>query len=112
MSQSEVITRWLDGAKRNLETARDLVKTGHYDWALFVGQLAIEKLLKSLVIAKTNESPPLVHDLVKLADIADIELSDQQRNDLVTITRFHIQARYDDVKYELYKTATKEYTKD
>lgn len=110
MTEKEALKRWRKGAERNLKTAEDLIKTKHYDWALFVGQLSLEKLLKGLYIQRRGELPPLIHDLKKLAELAQIELTKEQGQELVEISRFHIQARYDDIKYELYKSATKAYT--
>lgn len=112
MTKQDAIRRWQQGAQRNIETAKSLVKLKHYDWALFIGQLALEKLLKGLVIVKTCKLPPRIHDLQKLAELAGIKLTNEQINDFTEITRFHIQARYDDIKYELYKAATPEYTQE
>ena len=41
--------------------------------------------------------------------LAKIKLSKDQIEDFVEITRFHIQARYDDIKYELNKVVTASY---
>ncbi len=111
MTEEEIIQKFKDSADRNFITAKDLYKNGHYDWALFLGQLTIEKLLKGLIIKKTNELPPFIHDLSKLSMLASTPLSSEQTEWLIEITLYHIQARYDDIKYNLYKKATKEYTK-
>lgn len=110
MTEEVLIQRYTESAERNFKTAKDLFQNGHYDWALFLGQLTLEKLLKGLIIKKTNTIPPFIHDLVKLASIGQISCSDEHKEWLVEITRYHIQARCDDIKYELYKKATKEYT--
>ncbi len=110
MTQDDLLNRYQESSKRNLITGRDL-KTGHHlDWALFLGQLALEKLLKGLVLRRTKSVPPNIHDLVKLAELADLAPDLEKKEWLIEITRYHIQARYDDIKYELYKTATEEYT--
>lgn len=110
MTQDELITRYRDSSQRNLETARDLIKSEHFDWALFLGQLSLEKLLKALILQKTQQIPPNIHDLLKLTQLATLQLDPDKKEWLVEIARYHIQARYDDIKYELYKTATPEYT--
>lgn len=110
MTQEDVVQHWFKSAQRNLEIAKDMVKLKHYDWALFLGQLALEKLLKGSIAKKTKKLPPFIHDLPKLAKLAGVNSNREQINDLIEITRFHVQARYEDIKYELYKTATKEYT--
>lgn len=110
MSNKEAVKRWRESAERNLETARDMVRLKHRDWALFIGQLALEKLAKGLVEKKTGDTPPFIHDLVKLSTFAGLSLSKAQTEELVEITKFHIQARYEEFKYQLYKAATPSYT--
>jgi len=109
MTQEDAVQHWFNSAQRNLGIAKDLVKLKHYDWALFLGQLALEKLLKGLIAQKTGKLPPFIHDLPKLMETAGVPLSKKQTEDLIEITRFHVQARYEDIKYELYKVATKSY---
>lgn len=111
MTELELINRYKQSSLRNLKTARDLIKTHHFDWALFLGQLSLEKLLKALILQKSNQIPPHIHDLVKLTELAGLELDSNEKDWLIEITRYHIQARYDDIKYELYKRATSEYAK-
>jgi hypothetical protein len=48
--------------------------------------------------------------LLRLAEKTDLQLSEQQKEFLVTVTAFNIRARYDDYKLAFYKTCTKEYT--
>lgn len=109
MTNQDIIRRWKQNADKNFKTAQDLIKLKHYDWALFIGQLALEKLLKGLIIKETNGTPPFIHNLNKLANLAGIELDNNTADDFTEISRFNIQARYDDIKYEFYKTATKQY---
>ena len=112
MEQEEIIEAWLESAERNLATARDLIESKHYDWGLFIGQLALEKLLKSVVTKAQNDSPPYTHNLVKLAELSSIKFSEEDLENLAQITKYNVQARYDDIKYQLYKMATKEYTEE
>jgi len=50
-----------------------------------------------------------IHKFVDLAKSAKIDLSLEQIENLTTITEFNIAARYDAVKYDFRKKATKEY---
>ena len=43
MSNQEMIKNWLLKSEKDVETAKDLYKTKHYDWCLFIWHLAIEK---------------------------------------------------------------------
>lgn len=83
-----------------------------YTWSLFIGQLVIEKLLKSLY-AKNNENSPYAiksHNLLALAQKCNLELTEEQVEKLKLITQFNISARYEDYKNEFYNLCTEEYT--
>lgn len=80
-----------------------------YHHALFFSHLAIEKMLKARIVLATNEPPPPIHELRKLAKYARITLTVQQEEKLKEIETFNITARYDDYKRSFYKKATKKY---
>lgn len=109
MTKIEMVKRWRKSAERNMAIAEEMIKSKHYDWALFFGQLASEKLLKGIILKRTGVPALPIHDLVKLTKLADLTINSRQQEELIEISRFHIQARYDEIKYELYKQATKEY---
>ena len=77
-----------------------------------MGHLVIEKLLKALYAKNNKKAPyaPKSHDLLHLAEKTDLELTDRQEDLLDTITRFNMNARYDDYKKEFYLKCTDEYT--
>lgn len=110
MTQTEAVARWIKSSESDLSTAKDLMKAGHYDWALFLGQLALEKLLKGLVTQKSDDAPPFTHDLLKLANIGELDLTEDQQAELSEITTYHVNARYGYIKDRLYQKATKEYS--
>ncbi len=87
-----------------------LFEKGDYTWALFVGHLVIEKLLKAYYVKNIDIHPPLIHNLLRIAEKSKIGLSEDQKDFLVTVTTFNIQARYNDVKNEFYESCTKEFT--
>ncbi|MEI6434386.1 MAG: HEPN domain-containing protein [Bacteroidota bacterium] len=68
----------------------DLFATKNYHWALFIGHLIIEKLLKALFIKQMKEMPPLIHDLRRIAEKAGIAVDEEHKIILDTITRFNI----------------------
>jgi HEPN domain-containing protein len=107
----ERIKYWRTTSRRDLKTAEGLLGLKRYDACLFFGHLAIEKLLKGLVEARTHEIPPYTHDLERLCKFVDIPLSEIQRTDLRTITEFNIAGRYDDAKLAFYKRCTPAYTR-
>lgn len=105
MSNEDRVKYWLDSAKETNDIAQESYNNTHYDWAFFQWHLALEKLLKGL-IARREETPLPVHDLVKLSVAAKITLSKQQREQLDEITTYSIDARYDDYKRSFYKKVT------
>lgn len=101
---------WFDGYKDALLTAEKLYQAKRYHHALFFGHLALEKLLKAVVVKQTKDHASVTHDLVKLAKDANLEINSKILNELAEINKFNIRARYDNYKLAFYKTATKEYT--
>jgi HEPN domain-containing protein len=87
-----------------------LFENKKYSWALFVGHLMIEKLLKALFVKVNNEYPPFIHNLLRLAEKCNLELSEEQKLFLGTVTAFNINTRYDDYKMSFQKKATPDYT--
>jgi len=83
--------------------------TRRYSWSMFVGHLMIEKLLKALFVKTTNENPPYIHNLLRLAEKCNLELNDDQRLFFATVTALNINARYDDYKLSFQKTCTPEF---
>lgn len=100
---------WFDGYKDALLTAEKLYETKRYHHALFFGHLALEKILKAVVVKQTKEHAAVTHDLVKLARDTELEISPEILNDLAEINKFNIRARYDNYQLAFYKKATKEY---
>ncbi|MDA2921737.1 HEPN domain-containing protein [Patescibacteria group bacterium AH-259-L07] len=101
---------WRNSAQRNWKTALSLFDLKHYDSCLFFCHLTLEKALKALVVQQINKPAPYIHDLAKLSEIAQLETSEDQTQNLRTITGFNMAARYDDVKLSFYKRCTREYT--
>ncbi len=77
-----------------------------FHWALFLGHLVIEKLLKAIIVRKTENHAPFSHDLRRLAKISELNFSDEHKKWLDSITSFNINARYDDYKEDFYKKCT------
>lgn len=107
--QGEVITFWHESAKRDRATAQSLLTLKHFDWSLFIFHLAIEKLLKAVVV-QHDITPPPTHNLARLAELAELTVTDEQRDWFDVITDFNIEARYPNEKKALYDKATPEFT--
>jgi HEPN domain-containing protein len=103
---------WLEEAEEALEVADNLYEKGHYSYSLFFGHLAIEKYLKSLYVMVKNEQAPLIHHLDRLADAVNVAMSPEQRESLIRISTFNIEARYPDLKRSFRTKCTPEFTRE
>lgn len=110
INKNKHIKFWQESAERSWNAALGLFKLKHYDACLFFCHLALEKLLKGLVVKQTSEIAPYIHDLERLAKLADLILSETQIQILRIITKFNVAGRYSDIKYAFYKKCTKGYT--
>jgi len=112
LNKQEHIEYWVISSKHDLEAMNTIFKSGKNDWALFIGHLSIEKLLKALWV-KNNENvtPPKMHNLLRLAELSKIKLRKNDFSFLLDLTSFNIEARYPDKKFEFYKMCTKDFTK-
>ncbi len=106
----KVIDYWIKSARHDFETAKFLFQGKRYPECLFFCHLMIEKILKALVVKTTKTHAPYTHQLVNLAKIAKIDLTEEQIDYLTEITEFNIAARYNAYKFDFYKRCTKVYT--
>ena len=107
-----IINYWIESAEKDYKTMNDLYETKNYSWSLFMGHLVIEKLLKALFVKRIGEYPPLIHDLRRICEKSGIELDMSQQIVLDSISRFNINARYDDYKQSFYLLCTESFTKE
>lgn len=75
-----------------------------------MGHLSVEKLLKALYIKIHNAHPPFIHNLLRLAELNNLELSNDKKLFFATVTAFNINTRYDDYKKSFKQKCTHEYT--
>ena len=112
MNNIDLMNYWIESSDEDYDTVMYMKAGKKNTWSLFMGHLVIEKLLKALY-AKNNKNAPYApksHDLLHLAEKTELELTDRQEDLLDTITRFNMNARYDDYKKEFYLKCTDEYT--
>jgi len=111
LETADLIKYWIDSSDKDFVTMKHLFQKKDYHWSLFIGHLVVEKLLKAYHVKKVDDNPPYIHNLLRLAEKSGLELTEGQKDFLVTVTTFNISARYDDYKMDFYKTCTKEFTK-
>lgn len=109
-TEQDIIKYWDEASKQDFETAEILYKNKKYHHALFFCHLTVEKILKAIIVKSTKTAPPLIHDLVRLAEKTGIKLTENLKDELAEISAFNIEARYDDYKLSFYKKADKRFT--
>ena len=111
MNNIDLMNYWIESSDEDYDTMMYMKAGKKNTWCLFMGHLVIEKLLKALYARNNKNAPyaPKSHDLLHLAEKTDLELTDRQEDLLDTITRFNMNARYDDYKKEFYLKCTDEY---
>ncbi|AEE91052.1 HEPN domain protein [Tepidanaerobacter acetatoxydans Re1] len=110
MDKDTIINYWVDTSNRDYQTMLNLYKSKDYHWSLFIGHLVIEKLLKGIYVKNVDDNPPRIHDLLRLAEKAKINTTEEQKDTLDLITTFNINARYPDYNQSFYKKCDHEFT--
>lgn len=110
MDISAIESFWMTEAEEALQVADHLMERGDYSYALFFGHLAIEKLLKALYVVKQEDHAPPIHNLLRLAKLTGISVTDDKMEVLIEISAFNIEARYPDFKRAFRKKCDAEYT--
>lgn len=108
--KDKLIRYWINSSDEDFGTMEVMYQSRRYNWALFVGHLMIEKLLKAYFVRRKEEFPPFIHNLLRLAEKGEIELNNEKKLFFITVTAFNINARYDDYKMSFQKKCTPEYT--
>ncbi|MDO9614313.1 MAG: HEPN domain-containing protein [Bacteroidota bacterium] len=109
-NKERIINYWIESSEKDFKTMIDLYQTQNNNWALFMGHLVIEKLLKAVYVKSKGEFPPMIHDLRRICEKACVELDLSQQILLDSISRFNINARYDDYKQSFYQLCTDSFT--
>lgn len=111
-NKENLVNHWIKSSDKDFKTMEDLFRTRNNNWALFLGHLVIEKLLKALYVKTKSEYPPMIHDLRRIYEKCELHLDPEIAFILDTITRFNINARYDDYKQTFDQLCTDSFTKE
>lgn len=109
LDKGKLIEYWVDTSDKDFKTMLHLLNSRDYHWALFIGHLVIEKLIKGCIVKETKAHAPFSHDLQYLAKISKIEFPEEYLDYLAMITTFNLNTRYDNYKQEFYKKCTREF---
>jgi HEPN domain-containing protein len=109
MTDEEKYEYWLDLVDEDIEVAKTLLNGKNYLQCGFFCHLTVEKLLKAF-IALQGDTPPKIHNLIKLAKMADMEneLSEEQKRLFEVLNPLNIEARYPSYKARIAEGLTEE----
>jgi HEPN domain-containing protein len=96
MDVGKQVEYWKNSSDEDLAAAESLLEKGHLRHALFLAHLAVEKMLKAHVTRVTCDIPPRTHNLVRLAELARLELDSQQISFLTRFGIYQLEGRYPD----------------
>ena len=112
LNKENVINHWISTSEEDYETMNQLFQNKNYSWSLFLGHISTEKILKAYYVKSHGKHAPFTHNLYRIAELSNLEISEEHSDWLDKITTFNINARYDDYKREFYSLCTKEFTKE
>ena len=87
---------WLAQVDYDVATAEHMLQAGRYIYVIFMSHMALEKALKALVTEETQKIPPRTHNLIDLAQRAQLVLSQEQQDFLGKINNTSVVVRYPD----------------
>jgi HEPN domain-containing protein len=90
------IDYWRKSSDEDFAAAESLLEKGHLRHSLFFAHLAIEKMLKAHVTRQTEDIPPRMHNLVRLAEVAGLKLDAEWREFLREFGVYQLEGRYPD----------------
>lgn len=109
---STAVERWVEQARYDLDTARAMLKSGRYLYVLFCCQQAVEKILKAIIVRRTMDFPPRIHNLLRLAEIAGIKMEPAREDLLGELSGYYIQSRYPEEIESLAQATSREIGQD
>jgi HEPN domain-containing protein len=107
----KTVSYWQEGAEYDLGVAKAMFRSRKFPYALFMGHLAIEKLLKAMVVKNTSAHAPITHSLSLLAEKSKISIPEETMIKLREFMEFHFEARYPKYERAFYAKCTKKYTR-
>jgi len=108
----KIVKHWIETSDDDFNTMLALFNSKSFSWALFLGHISTEKLLKALYVKRFRKHAPFTHNLYRLGELIGLDMSDEQSDWLDEITSFNLNARYDDYKKEFYNICTLEYAQN
>lgn len=76
MDVDRIVEHWLQSSDADFETAVKLHKSNSYTWALFIGHISLEKMLKAYYTKTHKQHAPFTHNLYRLAELSNLKISE------------------------------------
>lgn len=108
----KIVKHFIETSEDDFQTMISLYDSKSFGWSLFLGHISVEKLLKAVYVNKYRKHAPFLHNLYRLAELSNIDLTDEQSDWLDKVTSFNLNARYDDYKREFYSLCTPDFAKE
>jgi HEPN domain-containing protein len=108
--KKQLIHYWVVNAQKKEEAMMSLYSSKKYPEALFFGHLMLECICKALVVKHTNDHAPKIHNLVRLAELAQLPISLEDKKFLAQVNEFNMATRYPDEKFRFYTQCNKKFT--
>jgi len=114
MDNFEKCNYWLSLSNDDLNTAKVLLKSKILLQSGYYCNQVIEKAFKAAITKVTQEVPPKIHDLPKLAQKCSLwkNLSDNQKELLKKLIPLQIEARYPQYKEKIFQTLSVKYCEE
>jgi len=88
------IEYWVRTSEEDFEVGSNLINSGKTRHGMFFIHLAVEKMLKACVCKSQNKTPPKIHNLINLYQLADLEENIDRQDALGALNRFCLEGRY------------------
>lgn len=99
---------WIELSEYDIDTAAAMLETKRYLYVGFMCHQSIEKALKAVMSTKSKDIPPKIHNLIRLAEMADLfhSMSNKQKKVIFTLNPLNIESRYPSYKEQLLSQLT------
>lgn len=88
------ILYWKTSAEEDLSAAENLLLANKIRHGLFFLHLTTEKILKAHICKQTKDIPPRIHNLIRLAELIDINFKDDDIDLFAEMNPFYLEGRY------------------
>ena len=91
---NEVVKNWIRSSQYDIKTAEALYESKRYVYVIFMCHLSVEKAVKAVVLDRRKKSPPKTHDLLRLIELAEINVPDNHWPIIAHLNEASVPTRY------------------